>query len=414
MKIAVVTTGDEILQGIIIDTNSAWISERCHMFGHEIVYHASVGDSEKDIINALKHAETIADCVIVSGGLGPTVDDITVESAAKGFSVQLQFDQNAYADIERFFEKAKRPMAKTNKKQAMIPEGGKILCNKFGTAPGVQVKFGKAIFFFLPGVPSELYQIFGDSIEPWLKSQSSGYCEYKVLRCFGMPEASIDEKISDIDLCGCRLSFRVKFPEVLLKIICRSDDKEVAAASIEKVAGQIKDRLQEVVYGEGDLGMAHVLGEMLTNKGLTISLAESCTGGLVSDLITNVPGASKYFKAGIVSYSNDVKEKLLEVPKATIETKGAVSEETVLATASGIRKISNSSIGIGISGIAGPEGGSKEKPVGIVYMAYSTKDEEKAFKHFFSGDRERIKLLASMTAINMVRLYLTKNINLQE
>jgi len=406
MKIEIITTGDEILQGIIVDTNTAWISERCQMLGHEVIRHTAVGDDETSIGDALKTAVEKADCVIVSGGLGPTVDDITVEAAAKAFQIKLHLDEAVLTEIAKFFERVGRPMAKSNEKQAMIPEGGRALSNPVGTAPGVQVKLGNAECFFLPGVPRELYHMFEESVMPWLHKRSQGVCESHILRCFGLPEATIDELLKGVDFSRVRLSFRVKYPEILLKLIARCDDVAEAKSRIDAAVHAIRERLGDVVYGEGETIMAEVVGKMLRDRQMTVAVAESCTGGLVASMLTDVPGSSEYFERGIVSYSNIAKQELLGVAPEILRANGAVSRETALAMAEGVRRISKTNIGISTTGIAGPGGGSPEKPIGTVHMAYVAPDKTEAFEYHFSGDRERLKQIFAMTAINMVRKYL--------
>lgn len=406
MKIEIVTTGDEILQGIIVDTNTAWLSERCLMLGHEVIHHTAVGDDKGAIGAAIKEAAKRAECVIVSGGLGPTCDDITIDAAANAFHIPLHLDSEVLEDIRKFFERTGRQMSKSNEKQAMIPEGGKILPNPVGTAPGVQIKLGKAECFFLPGVPRELYQIFKDSVAPWLSSHSSGAYESHVLRCFGLAEATIDEKLKGIEFSNVRLSFRVKYPEILLKLQARAENGLEAKRHVDAAVHGVMLALGDVIYGEGETSMAEVIGKMLREKKMTLSVAESCTGGLISSLITDIPGSSEYFDRGVVSYSNASKEELLGVSHDVLRANGAVSRETALAMAEGVRRVSGATIGISVTGIAGPGGGSPEKPVGLVHMAYSAPDGTEAFEHHFAGDRERLKQIFAMTALDMMRKYL--------
>jgi nicotinamide-nucleotide amidase len=408
MKIEIVTTGDEILQGITIDTNSAWIAERCHMLGHEVLYHTSVGDDAKDIGDALRRASERADCVIVSGGLGPTVDDITVEAAAREFKIPLYLDKEILKEIRNFFERVGRKMAAANEKQAMIPKGGKAMPNAVGTAPGIEIKLGKAEFFFLPGVPRELYPMFEGHVMPWLKENVKGSMEMRVLRCFGMPEADIDEVLTGVELFGARLGFRVKYPEILLKLIARSNNAADAKKSVDFAAEKIKERLGDIVYSEGDADMMRVVGRMLREKQLTLAVAESCTGGMLCNIITDIPGSSDYFERGIISYSNRSKQELLGISTETLRAHGAVSRETAMAMAEGIRKASGASIGVAVTGIAGPGGGTPEKPVGTVHIACSAGETTEAFEYRFQGDRLRIKLITSMTALNLVRKYLMR------
>lgn len=343
-----------------------------------------------------------------AGGLGPTIDDITVEAAAKEFKIPLYLDKEILEEIRNFFERVGRKMAATNEKQAMIPKGGKALQNNVGTAPGIQVKLGNAEFFFLPGVPRELYPMFEDSVMPWLKQNVKGVMEMRVLRCFGMPEATIDDVLTGVELFGARLGFRVKYPEILLKLIARSEKAADAKKSVDLACEKIKERLGDIVYSEGEEDMISVVGRMLRDRQMTLAVAESCTGGMLSNIITDIPGASDYFERGIISYSNRSKQELLGVSIETLRAHGAVSRETAMAMAEGIRKASDASIGVAVTGIAGPGGGSPEKPVGTVHMAYCAEDKTESFEHHFQGDRQRIKLITSMTALDMIRKYLLR------
>jgi nicotinamide-nucleotide amidase len=409
MKIEIITTGDEVMQGIIVDTNTAWIAERCAALGFEIVRHTSVGDYADAITDVLKQAARRADVIIVTGGLGPTVDDITIDTAAKAFGVKLVPDQGVLEEIRRFFARVGREMAPSNEKQALIPEGSIVLPNRVGTAPGIQATLGEAQFFFLPGVPSELYQIFEDSVLPWLRKRATVSHSERVLRCFGIPEASIDTALAGVDLCGTRLSFRVKFPEILLKLVARGTDTLETKKAVDDAALHIMNRLGNVVYAEGEATLAEVVGKMLKEKGMTLAVAESCTGGLLCSLITDVPGASEYFERGAITYSNRSKEEMLGVSNKIMEAHGAVSKDVVVSMAEGIRRVSKANIGIGITGIAGPKGGSQEKPVGTVHIAIATPDGTWAREYHFQRDRLWFKQIVAATALDMVRKYLLKS-----
>jgi nicotinamide-nucleotide amidase len=409
MKVELIATGDEVMQGIIVDSNAAWMAERIVPFGFEIVRHTTVGDDEGEIATALKEAASRADTVFVSGGLGPTADDITIEAAAKAFGAKLIKDEAVLAEIREFFERIGREMSPSNEKQALIPEGAKALKNRVGTAPGIHAGLGGADFFFLPGVPKELYQIFEDSVMPWLSERADTHYIKRVLRCFGIPEASIDSKLKGVDLAGARLSFRVKFPEIMLRLIARSKDEADARAQVEQAAVNIRERLGDVVYGEGDATLAEVTGKLLKEKGLTLAVAESCTGGQLCSTITDVVGASDYFERGVVTYSNLSKEELLGVPHDTIERSGAVSKETVTDMAEGIRREAKTDIGVAITGIAGPGGGTQEKPVGRVHIAVATPDGTWAKQYDYQRDRLWFKQIVTATALNLVRIYLLKS-----
>ncbi|MBI4126014.1 MAG: nicotinamide-nucleotide amidohydrolase family protein [Deltaproteobacteria bacterium] len=360
MRVAIVCTGDELMQGVIVNTNAAWLAEQCHKLGSEVVWQVTVSDDEGPIGEAVQEATSKAACVLVSGGLGPTTDDITI------------------ASVEKVFGKMK----------------GTSLANKVGTAPGVQVTLGKAVVFFLPGVPPELYQIFSDSILPWLRERQEGAHAERVLHCFGMREAVIDEKLRNVDLCGTRLSFRVKFPEVLLKVL---------GQKAEKAAANIRQCLGDVVYGEGDAQFSQVVGDLLRAKRTTIAVAESCTGGQIADLITDISGSSDYFERGLVTYSNRSKMELLGVAEVTIQKHGAVSRECAVEMARGVRVRSGTTLGLAVTGIAGPTGDTAEKPVGTVHLALAWDGGEQVEHFCFTRERKAFKQLVSWTALNMVR-----------
>ncbi|MBI2091446.1 MAG: nicotinamide-nucleotide amidohydrolase family protein [Deltaproteobacteria bacterium] len=374
MKIAIVTTGDEIMSGNVVDTNSAWIADKCWMLGHEVVWHGGVGDYKEGIGDACVLASERAEIVFVSGGLGATLDDITLESAAAAFG------------------------------KKMI--GGKPLENKVGTAPGVQVKLGKAVFFFLPGVPRELYQIFEDSILPLLKEMAGGgIYRQKFLRCFGLPEASLDERLKGLDFGGVRVSFRVTYPEVKIKLVARKEktvtgDKWLVISEAEK---KIRERIGDYVFGVDDETMEAAAGNLLKKKKMTIAVAESCTGGYISNLITNVAGSSEWFERGVISYSNKSKMEILGVKAETIKKYGAVSEECTREMAEGVLKISGAGIGLSVTGVAGPSGGTEGKPVGTVHIALATHDETRHISCCHPRPREQFKMLTAYEALDMVR-----------
>lgn len=406
MKIEIVTTGDEVMTGVIVDTNTAWIAERCHALGHEIVRHTSIGDDAQVIGGALREACSRAEAVIVTGGLGPTVDDVTVEAVGQAFGVTLVLDEAVLEGIRSYFERVGRPMSSSNEKQALIPEGASVLANRVGTAPGIRARLGEATVFFLPGVPQELFQIFDDAVMPWLAKGSPGAIAERVLRCFGIPEAAIDERLQGVDLCGARLSFRVRFPEIMLKVLARANDVAGAKGIADAAAAAIRDRLGEVVYGEGETSLAAVVEKLLAERGMTIAVAESCTGGALAGAITDVPGSSAVFERGIVSYSNRSKMELLAVTEETLRAHGAVSRETAMAMAEGVRRGSGATIGVALTGIAGPGGGSPEKPVGTVHIALASPEGTKDHEFHFQRDRIWFKQVAVWTALDLVRKYL--------
>jgi len=409
MKIAIITTGDEVMSGNVVDTNAAYLSDKCWMKGHEVVWRFSVCDKTDDIASACKLAADKADVVFVTGGLGATADDITLEAAAKAFGKKMIYHDDIWRGIQSFFKEIGRECTENNKRQAYLPEGGKALKNTVGTAPGVQVKLGGAIFFFLPGVPKELYQIFGDSIDVWLeKNSTKGIYRERFLKCFGIPEASLDERLKGVDLAGCRLSFRVSFPEIKLKLVVRAASKAKADAAILKAEKNIRTRVDEFIFGSGEETLESVVGKLLANKKLKLASAESCTGGLIASKLTDVSGASAYFERGFVTYSNESKIAELGVSEAVIKKHGAVSRECAVAMAEGARKVSGADVALSVTGIAGPTGGTKEKPVGTVHMAVATKNGTAHAVYCHPRDRASFKILVAFEVLDLLRRELLK------
>lgn len=406
MDIEIITTGNEILIGRVIDSNKAWIAERCQMLGHKVIRHTSVGDDEQAIGDALQAACKRADCVIVSGGLGPTSDDITIEAAAKAFGVTLYRDEGVVESIQDFFHRRDREMSDSNLKQAQIPEGGEVLPNKVGTAPGVRVKLGDAWTVFLPGVPKELYQIFKDSVMPWLASESNQRFVQKILRCFGQPEADIAQQLDDLELGNVQLAYQVKYPDILLRLVAYDADEKKAKSYLDDAARRIYERVGALVYAEGEDRMSNVVGSMLRDAGVSLASAESCTGGLLASMFTDTPGASEYFERGFVTYSNASKMQLLGVSEETMRANGAVSRETAMAMAEGARRAAGTNLGVALTGIAGPGGATPDKPVGTVYIALATPDGTDCHHYVFARDRIWFKKMAATAALNMIRRYL--------
>ncbi len=266
LRVEIITTGDEVMHGTILDTNARWISERCVAFGHDIVRRSSVKDDIDDIAALLKEAVGRADAVIVTGGLGPTSDDLTIEAAASAFGLELILDEGVLSEMKVFFMRIGREFSSSNEKQALIPEGGQVLPNMVGTAPGVRLRVGSTDFFFLPGVPKELYVMFDENIAPWLASRCDCSRGEITLRCFGMPEAQIDEKLCAAELFGARLSFRVSFPEILLKLVAIGKNEDEVQNILNKSSSSLKGRLGDVIYAEGDSSLYSVVGGMLSGE----------------------------------------------------------------------------------------------------------------------------------------------------
>lgn len=407
MKIAILTTGNEIMAGNITDSNAAWISDKCWMLGHRVSLHMAVGDNEAELTGALKYAADHSDIVIVTGGLGATVDDITLATAAKLLGLKMEFHEDVWCEIKNFFKEINRVCSENNKKQAYMPQGAKELKNRVGTAPGIRLNHKGKEYLFLPGVPEELKQIFNDFIFSWIKEKSDmpGYYE-KYIRLFGLPEATYDQMIQDIEYEGVDLNFRVHFPEAKIKLAGRAEEKEMAKYQVDKAVTLIKEKLGDFIYAEDDIELEEVVGNILINKEYELVVAESCTGGLIANRLTNVSGSSAYFDRGFVVYSNKSKRDNLGVPEETLTRFGAVSSEAALAMSEGAISKSVADIALAVTGIAGPTGGTKEKPVGTAYVAVTGPKGSVCRHYVYPRSRKQFKEIVAETALDMLRRYL--------
>ncbi|MDO8518945.1 MAG: competence/damage-inducible protein A [Deltaproteobacteria bacterium] len=410
MQIEILTIGDEILSGNVVDTNTAYLSDKLWLAGFEVAYHTGVRDDADKIKEALLIAADRAEVVIVTGGLGPTADDFTIEVAAKTFRKKLVIDPHTLRHLENIFLKWGRELKENNRKQAQIPQGAITYQNRVGTAPGIGVQYKKTQFYFLPGVPKEMKQLFSDFILPEILSNTKRptVFEAKLLKCFGAAEADLDAALKDLyvnrlDVEGVRTGFRAHFPETFIKLSAWGKTAGEAKERLKGAEGKIRERIGKFIYGEGEDTLESVLGRVLKEKKKTLAVAESCTGGLVAHRITNVPGASDYFKNGVVTYSNEAKTAVLGVAAETIKKQGAVSSQVAIEMAQGVRRISRADYGIGITGIAGPTGGTSQKPVGTIHIAVAGHHGFQEKKYQIPSNREWFKLMASSLAIDRLR-----------
>lgn len=413
MKAEILTIGDEILSGNIINTNSAYLSDRLWSYGIEVAYHSSVRDEARPIKESLQLARQRSDLVLVSGGLGPTADDFTIEIAAQAFNKKLVQDKSVIQNLKKIFKKLKRPLAENNLKQALIPEGAKVYPNKIGTAPGIGLKLRKKYFYFLPGVPSELKSLFENEILPEiLKNISSKLCfKTKTLHCFGKAESELDRRLrpffkNRMNLEDVRLGYRAHFPETSLKLSAWNTDPEKAKKSLYTAEKLIKKELGDAIYGSGKANLETVLIKLLRKNKKTIALAESCTGGFISHRMTNVPGSSEVLKQALVTYSNEAKRQYLKVSTSTLKNKGAVSESCAREMLCGLLETAQTNYGIAVTGIAGPGGGTTEKPVGLVYLAFGSKKDMIVKRYHIPGGRDRFKLMVSSLALDQLRRFI--------
>lgn len=405
----ILSTGDEVRSGALVDSNSAFIAEALEEAGLEVRRHSTVGDDLHAISSILKEIGARADVAVVTGGLGPTTDDLTAEAAAMAADVKLYEDSSALLSMESFFKKRQRLMNPLNKKQAMLPRGSKCLENPIGTAPGFAVRIGKGLFFFLPGVPSEMKRMLSDKVIPEISELWGSAREYSLVRnisTFGLTEAAVNENLMGIidDYPGIRLGLRATFPEIHVKLYARGKDENEVSSLLQKATGSVIEKLGNRVLSTNGEPMELVVGNLLKSKKATIAVAESCTGGLLSNMLTNIPGSSDYFLFSGVTYSNDSKIKLLGVKQELIEAHGAVHEETAKEMAACARRIAGAAYGLSTSGIAGPSGGTEEKPVGTICIGLATPVEAKGFRFVFQfGDRLMNKKVFAVTALDLLR-----------
>ena len=415
MIVEILATGNEVVEGDVLNSNASWLAQRMRERGFEVRFHSAVPDDEALIEDALRRAVERADIVLVTGGLGPTVDDLTLEIASRAFNRPLQSDEASLKRIRDFFAGLGRTLTPNQEKQALLPQGSTPLLNDAGTAPGASWREGKAVLAFFPGVPKEMQRMFEKRFLPLIEDLGGKETRLrKVLRCFGMPEGQMDQLLrplqnQDREIEGVQLGFRVRFPTIDVRLMVADPDAVAAAQRLEKACAKVQAALGPVVFGEGDLSLEEAVVQIFNDRELKLATAESCTGGTLASLLTDVPGASLCFLEGAVTYSNEAKVARLGVSPKTLEEHGAVSREVALEMAHGIRKTSGADFGVGITGIAGPSGGGETKPVGTVHVAIAHPDGEWEQKFFFPFDRPRFKQITAASALDRLRRILLEN-----
>jgi nicotinamide-nucleotide amidase len=405
VKAETIAVGSELLLGQIANTNAQIISRALQEIGIDVYFHTCVGDNRDRIIEVFKAAFGRSDVIIITGGLGPTMDDLTKETIASYLGLPLKVDEDSLERIKSFFNARGRHMTGNNYKQALIPEGATAILNKKGTAPGVLLNYKGKIIAMLPGPPFEMEPMLKDTVIPYLSKLSSKTIYSRVMKFFGIGESQLEEMIKDllVNQSNPTIAPLAKKGEVTLRLTAKADDFLRANELILPLEEEIKRRVGRYLYGYDDETVEEIVARLLFQYNKTIAVAESCTGGLLAHKLTNIPGISKQFERGVVSYSNNSKLELLGVKKETLEKFGAVSEETAVEMARGIRLTSRTDIGVSITGIAGPDGGTLEKPVGLVYIGYADSDSSFAEKHIFNGDRIDIKERSADAALHLVR-----------
>jgi len=413
MKIEILTTGDELMSGLTRDGNFQWAGEMLTALGFDVIYHTTVGDDRETLLSVFNTAKNRADAVIVTGGLGPTPDDLTIEIAAQFFDTRLELNQEAMDMMAERFRKINRMVSETNMKQVYLPQGANVLLNKWGTAPGFSSEVESTVFFFLPGVPKEFRAMMEEYVIPELRRRNPGMKKscMRLVKTFGLPESEVAQKLEGVEREGVKLGYRAHFREIHLRVSSFGDTEFEAQRLMDEFLQELYRRLGNLIFTTTGEMLEEVVGNLLKQKNLTLATAESCTGGFLSHRITNMAGSSSYFMEGVISYSNEAKAEILGVPLELIDSHGAVSGPVVRAMAEGVKKLAGSDFGIGISGIAGPSGGTPEKPVGTVFIGLETDSKEMIVSEFhFHGTREEIKLVTVLNALDMIRKSLLNNV----
>jgi nicotinamide-nucleotide amidase len=411
MRTEILSTGDEVRSGAVVDTNAATIAEALESHGITVDRHTTIGDDVHQIAEMIEAMAARADIALITGGLGPTADDVTAEAAARAAGRPLVEMPQALAQVEGFFQSRGLAMSATNRKQALVPEGAVVLENPEGSAPGFRMSLGTCRLYFMPGVPREMKPMLMRHVLPELqrRTEAAGMVHrIAVVTTFGLPESVVGEKLQGLNLRddNLRIGLRVRFPEIHVRIYGRGDRQETLNTSMETLVNAIRERLGKRVLSTEGKSMPEVLGAMLIARGATLALAESCTGGLMAKQLTDVPGSSNFFRLSAVTYANAAKTAVLGVAPATLQRWGAVHEATAREMAEGARRVAGSDFALSTTGIAGPEGGSDEKPVGTVCIGLAAPERTLTFRYVFPfGDRDLNRRIFAAMALDRLRQY---------
>ncbi len=409
MTAAILSIGTELTRGELVNGNACFLAERLTALGFNVVEHATVPDDTARIVGTLKRLGQQVRVIVCTGGLGPTSDDLTTAAVSSALGVPLLRHEASLAAIEERYRASKRVMPRLNLKQADFPQGASILPNAVGTAPGFSVTLGLARAFFLPGVPSEMQHLFAVHVVPAIEPLATRKSFQVHIRTFGLGESALAERLRDIDLGGARhvpgitIGYRASFPEVEVKVLAEHADLREARARAEQVGAEVRALLSDVAYGGKDDNYPGYVGGLLLRAGLRIAVAESCTGGLIGKLLTDAAGSSAYVLGGAVTYANSTKHRVLGVDKALLREHGAVSEEVARAMAEGVLRLTGAQIAVAVTGIAGPGGGTEQRPVGTVCFALArTTAETQSRTEYFPHDREHVRMRTAYSALRLV------------
>ncbi|MGI5898309.1 MAG: competence/damage-inducible protein A [Christensenellales bacterium] len=404
MKAELISVGTELLLGQTLNTNVQYLSRQLSYMGIDVFFHVTVGDNIKRLLHSISEALSRSDIVILTGGLGPTADDITKEAVAEHFGLPMKEDPGSLEHLTAYFKRSGREMTPNNLKQAFFPEGSIIMPNRKGTAPGCIVERGGKCAIILPGPPFEMEDMFQSCVVPYLKANSAEGIHSRVLRLFGIGESTCEYRLRDLmESSNPTVAPYAGFGEVTLRLTVKCENGENPAKWLDPLEAEIRNRLGEYIYALGEEKMAEVVARMIVESGRTIAVAESLTGGELCSRLVDFPGISAAFLEGCVAYSNEAKVRNLNVKKETLSRHGAVSGETAIEMAQGIRASSGADIAVSTTGIAGPSGATQTKPVGLVYIGYCDENGSDFIELRLSGDRERVRNMTVLNALNLIR-----------
>jgi len=405
MTCAVLCIGTELTRGELVNTNATWLASALTDLGFDVIENVVVDDEASRIAATLERLGRSVRVIVCTGGLGPTTDDLTTQAVASAIGVKTVRDEASLEAIRRRVEKAGRALTESLSSQADFPQGADILVNPVGTAPGFGVTVSGASAFFMPGVPREMQRMFEDQVVPRIRTLATRNAHQVRLRTYGLPESVVGERLAGVEesFPGVVIGYRAHFPEIEVKVLARAGSHEAARELCDRATTEVRARLSDVVYGDVDDTFAGIVGRVVRNKGLTLAIAESCTGGLVGHMITREPGASEFLLVDAVTYANSAKTRLLGIDEEVIRGHGAVSAEVAAAMAEGVRRVSEADVALSLTGIAGPGGGSAAKPIGTVFIAIATADGTTVTEKHFPGDRHQIQIAAAYAGLDLVR-----------
>lgn len=407
MKAEIITIGDELLIGQTIDTNSAWMGAELSKIGFDVWRKISIHDISQDILNTLKEVSGRSDVVLITGGLGPTSDDITKPTLCEFFNTRLVINNEVLAMIEEMMKRRQFPMNENNRRQAEVPESCRVLKNATGTASGMWFEKDGTIFISMPGVPLEMKYIMKEHVLPELNKRfTSQIIIHRNIMTYGGLEARLAELLTSFEENlpkNIKLAYLPSYGIIKLRLTATGTNRQTVSDNIEVQVNNLCRIIPDLIFAENEESFESVIGKLLKKKKQTICTAESCTGGRIANMITSVPGSSSYFKGSVIAYDNSVKIQLLGVKKEIIDVNGAVSEQVIIQMAEGIRKLFKTDFSVATSGIAGPDGGTEQKPVGTVWIAVASEKETVTLKHVFGNDRITNIERFSIAALNLVR-----------